>query len=97
MAKFLEKTMFSLLIKKKNTKRKHERKKNQINIFHDLASLKNTKKIIYFLYFACIMDLITSLLNPWRLDLNFTNTKKISLFIFNIKHYEFIRNMYFQY
>jgi hypothetical protein len=52
MAKFLEKTMFSLLIKKKNTKRKHERKKNQINIFHDLASLKNTKKIIYFFIFC---------------------------------------------
>jgi hypothetical protein len=50
-----------------------------------------------FFYFACIIDLVTSLLNLCRLGLNFKNIKKNQLFIFNIKDYKLIHKKYFQY
>jgi hypothetical protein len=52
-------------------------------------------KKIYVL--ACILALITSLLKSRELGQNFKNSKKIILFFFNIRDYEFIRKTYSRY
>jgi hypothetical protein len=71
---------------------------------HTAKSLKDKKKIISFFYtenikiqkyvLACILALITSLLEPWELGRYFKNSKKNILLSFSICDYEFIRKIY---
>jgi len=71
---------------------------------HTAKSLKEKNHIIFSYnkenfkkknVLACILTLITSLLKSRELDQYFKKFKKIILFSFNIRDYEFTRKTYF--
>jgi len=74
-----------------HTAKSFKKKKTIILYFH--TTNKNFKKYVL----ACIFALITNLLKSRELGQNLKNSKKIILFSFNIRDYEFIRKTYSRY